>query len=307
VAKTVGPSIAGQSDERASISIGRIVELLAADYPDVTQSSLRFLEREGLLSPARTPGGHRLYTQADVQRVRQIKEWQAQRLSLEEIRERLTELDAAQEPHDFAIEFLTHALSGDVLAARRTILDASDLGMSLDVLFYEMLCPALVELGDRWERGDATVSQEKEVSAIASELIADLALGAVSASVEIQPVVAGCVAGERHELGLRMVSGLLGARGIGVHFLGADVAVPFLLDAVAMRSARAVLLSVTTDEHLSALRESSVALAALPNPPCVLAGGQAVERNRDLVVSWGVIRADFMNVDDLAEDLRARI
>ena len=85
MAKTVGPSIAGQSDERASISIGRIVELLAADYPDVTQSSLRFLEREGLLSPARTPGGHRLYTQADVQRVRQIKEWQAQRLSLEEI------------------------------------------------------------------------------------------------------------------------------------------------------------------------------------------------------------------------------
>lgn len=307
MAKTGRPAAAGQPTDQARASIGRIVELLAPEYPDVTQSSLRFLEREGLLTPARTPGGHRLYGQADVQRVRQIKEWQAQRLSLEEIRERLAGLDAAREPEDLATEFLAHALAGDIPAARRTILDASDLGVSLDVLFTEVLGPALIELGDRWERGDVSVAQEKEVSEIARELIADLALGAVPASVEVQPVVAGCVAGERHELGLRMVSGLLGARGIGVHFLGADVAIPFLLDAVALRRARAVLLSVTTDDHLPALREAAAALAALPQPPAILAGGQSVERNRDLVALWGAVPVQLADVDALATELRDHI
>ena len=74
---------------RSFESIGRVVEQLQAEFPDVTISSLRFLEREGLLRPSRTAGGHRVYTTEHVERIRQIKRWQAQRLSLVEIRERL--------------------------------------------------------------------------------------------------------------------------------------------------------------------------------------------------------------------------
>lgn len=292
-------------DERASLSIGRIVELLAPDYPDVTQSSLRFLEREGFLAPARTPGGHRLYAQRDVQRIRQIKDWQAQRLSLEEIRQRLAERDAVRPPGEIAAEFLRHALAGDVAAARRTILDASALGVSLDVLFGAVIAPALRELGDGWERGDVSVAQEKEVSEVARELIADLSLRAAGTAPETNAVVAACVLGERHELGLRMVSGLLGARGIDIHFLGADVATPFLLDAVEIRRARAVLLSVTTDDMLPALRDAASALVAMAARPAVLAGGQAVERHRDLVGSWGVVPVKLNGVDALEQTLRA--
>jgi len=62
------------------LSIGAMVAELHRAFPDVTHSSLRFLEREGLITATRTPGGHRLYTHADVERVRQIKTWQAQRL-----------------------------------------------------------------------------------------------------------------------------------------------------------------------------------------------------------------------------------
>src|SRR5687767_5899676 len=76
------------------LSIGQVVTHLQAEYPDVSHSSLRFLEREGLVTPHRTPGGHRLFTKQDVDRVRQIKRWQEQRLSLAEIRQRLTMREA---------------------------------------------------------------------------------------------------------------------------------------------------------------------------------------------------------------------
>jgi DNA-binding transcriptional MerR regulator len=58
------------------IPIGRVVADLQGSYPDVTHSSLRFLEREGLVIPTRTPGGHRLYRPQDIERIRQIKAWQ---------------------------------------------------------------------------------------------------------------------------------------------------------------------------------------------------------------------------------------
>src|SRR5215216_3859398 len=75
------------------LSIGSVVAELQRLYPDVSHSSLRFLEREGLIASIRTPGGHRLYSRGDVERIRQIKMWQAQRLSLDQIRQRLTELE----------------------------------------------------------------------------------------------------------------------------------------------------------------------------------------------------------------------
>ena len=43
------------------VSIGSVVSELQRSYPDVSHSSLRFLEREGLIASIRTPGGHRLY------------------------------------------------------------------------------------------------------------------------------------------------------------------------------------------------------------------------------------------------------
>src|SRR3712207_9189030 len=71
------------------LPIGSVVAELRRSYPDVSHSSLRFLEREGLITAVRTPGGHRLYRPADVERIRQVKGGQAQRVSLDEIRQRL--------------------------------------------------------------------------------------------------------------------------------------------------------------------------------------------------------------------------
>ena len=52
------------------LPIGRVVTELQQAHPDVTHSSLRFLEREGLVVPTRTPGGHRLYSRGQVEQLR---------------------------------------------------------------------------------------------------------------------------------------------------------------------------------------------------------------------------------------------
>ena len=62
------------TQEKSGFTIGQIVELLKDGCPDMTASKLRFWEREKLISPRRTKGGHRLYSQNDVDNLRFVSE-----------------------------------------------------------------------------------------------------------------------------------------------------------------------------------------------------------------------------------------
>jgi DNA-binding transcriptional MerR regulator len=53
-------------------TIGAVVKQLQREFPDISVSKIRYLEDQKLLSPRRTQGGYRLYTQADVERLRTI-------------------------------------------------------------------------------------------------------------------------------------------------------------------------------------------------------------------------------------------
>lgn len=55
---------------------------VAADLASMQIQNLRVYERRGLVSPARTPGGSRLYSEADVSRLRRIGELLAEGLNL---------------------------------------------------------------------------------------------------------------------------------------------------------------------------------------------------------------------------------
>ncbi len=55
-----------------AMTIGAVCKALAQEFPDISISKIRYLEDQKLLTPRRTPGGYRLYTSGDVQRLRTI-------------------------------------------------------------------------------------------------------------------------------------------------------------------------------------------------------------------------------------------
>src|SRR5579872_2306733 len=57
---------------RKSVTIGAVCKALQQEFPDISISKIRYLEDQKLLSPRRTQGGYRLYTQSDIQRLRTI-------------------------------------------------------------------------------------------------------------------------------------------------------------------------------------------------------------------------------------------
>jgi len=60
------------SRRRKALTIGAVARMLASEFDDISISKIRYLEDQKLVSPKRTPGGYRLYSQADVERLRTI-------------------------------------------------------------------------------------------------------------------------------------------------------------------------------------------------------------------------------------------
>jgi DNA-binding transcriptional MerR regulator len=54
------------------LTIGATVDLLKAEFPDISISKIRYFEEEKLISPRRTSGGYRLFHRADIERLRRI-------------------------------------------------------------------------------------------------------------------------------------------------------------------------------------------------------------------------------------------
>ncbi|MBV9606925.1 MAG: MerR family transcriptional regulator [Solirubrobacterales bacterium] len=61
-----------QRPRQKAVTIGTVVKALHQEFPDISISKIRYLEDQKLLSPRRTQGGYRLYTQSDIQRLRTI-------------------------------------------------------------------------------------------------------------------------------------------------------------------------------------------------------------------------------------------
>jgi DNA-binding transcriptional MerR regulator len=131
---------------------------------------LRAWERRyGLLRPVRSEGGFRLYTEADERRVGRMRKHLARGLSAAEAAQATLQDDASGRDGPPG---LLSAAASELAGMLRQAFDAFDeptvqavldrllSDLSVTVVMREIVLPYLAELGDRWERGDASIAQE---------------------------------------------------------------------------------------------------------------------------------------------------
>ena len=61
-----------RAERQKALTIGAVCASLEREFPEISISKIRYLEDQKLLNPRRTQGGYRLYTPADVARLRTI-------------------------------------------------------------------------------------------------------------------------------------------------------------------------------------------------------------------------------------------
>jgi DNA-binding transcriptional MerR regulator len=117
------PAPEGERPRQKAVTIGSVCKALVQEFPDISISKIRYLEDQKLLSPRRTQGGYRLYTQTDIARLRTILRLQRDEfLPLRVIRQ---ELAGGRSSRDVA-----PAPSGDhrAVAPRRAAVTVRDAG-----------------------------------------------------------------------------------------------------------------------------------------------------------------------------------
>src|SRR6187551_3123926 len=112
------------SRPRKALTIGAVCKILQSEFEDISISKIRYLEDQKLLTPRRTPGGYRLYSQADVERLREILRLQRDEfLPLRVIRQELAA--GSRKGGKRSAASLRRAVS--VESGKGTLLEAEDL------------------------------------------------------------------------------------------------------------------------------------------------------------------------------------
>jgi MerR family transcriptional regulator, light-induced transcriptional regulator len=200
------------------------------------------------------------------------------------------DLDALRDAYVEAV------LEPDARRARRLVADACDAGTPVAWLYLGVVQPALHEIGRLWQEAKIGVANEHLATQITAAVMAELAgrIQPGGAAGEGRRAIVSCSPGEMHVLGGQMVSDFLEADGWEVLPLGADTPAEELARLAREEGVDVVALSTALPVHLLAAGTACAALRRLPDPPFIVAGGQAFggEESRAIAVGADAFAPD---------------
>lgn len=193
-------------------------------------------------------------------------------------------------------DFLAALRAGDEAAARAVVTRAQADGLDASTIYYQIFAPSMVTVGLLWEQNELSVAEEHLATAITERLIGQLspAFDRPASTSAGGSVVLGCVVGERHALGLRMLADLFRAAGWRVLYLGPDVPNADWVRLAQRFSADLVAISASQLRHVLPVQTLIGELrAALPELQ-IMVGGAIFTLEPEL---WRAIGADLHHPD----------
>jgi MerR family transcriptional regulator, light-induced transcriptional regulator len=215
-----------QSTPDAGAGYLRIGQL--AKRTGVSPELLRAWEqRYGLLEPARTAGGFRLYSAADEARVQRMQRLVSGGLAAAQAAHLILSREPVPGTASASATILEDA-AGNLVAsldrldeqAANTALDRLFAAYTVETVLRDVVLPYLHRLGERWETGEISVAQEH----FASNLLRGRLLGLAQGWGQGQGpgAILACLPGEHHELGLLVFGVALRRRGWRITYLGTN-------------------------------------------------------------------------------------
>ena len=300
---------------------------IAARRAGVSVDALRAWERRyRAVSPARTGGEQRLYSEDDVERLALLRELTDAGHSISAIagvgtdelrRLRTTVMNAADQAKAAPVTAAAGAVASDVHVLRAClravrehdgeavyrILQREAFRRSTLSFLEEIATPLMRRVGDEWAAAHLSEAQERLASGALRRV-----LGVVLQYLRIDErdrdpsapaavrIMATTLAGERHEIGALMAAAVAADLGCDVTYPGADLPAPAL--AAAARRARAEILALSLLDGSAprlAQRELSALRDLLPARTRIVVGGASAALLDDVLEPLGAERVDSLS------------
>lgn len=253
--------------------------------------TLRAWERRyGMPNPERTGGGHRLYSQQDINTLKWLLARQEEGMSISravslwqslrgESRDPL-QVYPLHRTHEAVPAYAPIELGDTIIELRRAWIDAclafderrAEIILnqafsyySPEVVCFELLQKALAEIGYGWYEGAVSVQQEHFSSALAMRRL-DSLLAATPAPTRSGRILVGCPPGDNHTFSPLLVSFLLRRRGWDVVYLGGDVPINRLQKTIELTRPDLVVFSAQLLDTAATLLDVALFLREIDVP-----------------------------------------
>ena len=185
-------------------------------------------------------------------------------------------MEAAFELEERVEDFTNALVARDLEAVRGLVAELRAQDVAAQTLYTELFAPALHRVGELWAQGAISIAEEHVASSLIEQQMAALYPESfIAARASRQRVLVASPEGERHVIGLRMVSDILEAQGFDVVFLGADTPRDEFAQALRRYSPEVVVLAAYTAQTATALAETADLLHKLSPRLFIVAGGAA--------------------------------
>ena len=247
----------------------------------LTPDVLRAWERRYQLPvPRRTAGGHRLYSQYDIETIKWLKDRQQEGLSISRAVRLWKEIALVSDPLEnqtppFVTPIPPRLVDGNTIDTSRELwLEAclqydsataeNFLNQAFSIFPVEKVCievlqKGLSNIGEKWYTGKASAQQEHFATALAHNRIQALIAGTPKPILE-KTILVGCPAGELHTFPALLINLFLRRQGFNVIYLGADVPQEQLLETVDQLKPDLVVLTAQRLSSAKTLSEISLLL-----------------------------------------------
>jgi len=263
-------------EERALYPIGTVANLTGV--PPIT---LRAWERRyGLIKPVRKPSGHRLYTREDIDLIHKVVALVDGGLRIGQVRQELGAYasragDRASTVWDGYRNGMIGAIARfDENRLEQVYGDALALH-PIELVTRELLTPLLMELGERWQSREGSIAEEHFFAFFLRNK-----LGARfhhrHREAAGRRILAACLEGEHHELGLLLFALAAHEAGFRLVLLGANMPLDGLAAAAVKAACEAIVLSASVLPESPVIVEQLAQLVNESSVPVFVGGTTSV-------------------------------
>lgn len=260
--------------------------------------------------PSRTAGGHRVYTDQDIARLKLLNQATSQGHSISRIaRFSLEELKKLLQQEDTTVPDKNQVLTGDrkflaedylekcyssVLAFDAKALEShfenAIVELGTQAFIENLLSPLLTRIGDRWRTGELRPVHEHMASSIIRSLTYILRNNTPCPAHAPRMIVSTPI-GQLHELGALLAAIIAELKGWQVTYLGANLPAEEIAAAVKYTKARAVTLSISfsSDDHVVP-KELRRLRKLLGNDVALIVGGRSAAYYEAVLDEIGVTK-----------------
>lgn len=210
-------------------------------------------------------------------------------------------------PHaPLANQYLNLLLEGERHQAMELILKMVESGVPVKEIYLDVFEKVQKEIGSLWQMNRITVAQEHYMTASTQLIMARLYPYIFNSEKKDRKMIATCVTGELHEIGIRMVADFFEMEGWGTYYLGANTPIESLIKTVEDSRPDILAISSTIPTHVERVKEmiERVKNSMGEKAPKIIVGGYPFNTDPNL---WKRIGSDgyAKNAIDAVESARS--